>query len=103
MPDESFHLNQINNTSKSIFMTQRNLNSHRICFKTFSNLLQNIKKICPRTIHFIDKCDAWDVILICLPPHSLRLRFDSSDGTENGDGTIENAERSFHLDSKIDV
>ena len=54
-------------------------------------------------IHFIDKADAGDVVFLCLSPDGFRLGLDAFAGVKDGDGAVEDSERSFDLGGEIDV
>ena len=60
-------------------------------------------KIGPHPVHFIDKRNPRNAVLVGLPPHRFRLRLDTADSAENTDRTVENPQRTLHLGGKIDV
>ena len=56
-----------------------------------------------RAVHLVDVADTGDVVLVGLTPYGLRLGLDAADGAERGDRTVQNAQRTLHLDRKVDV
>ena len=60
-------------------------------------------KICPNAIHFVDKTDTWHAVIIRLPPNSFRLGFDTSNGIEDDDTTIQNAQTALDFGREVNV
>ena len=67
------------------------------------DLRANGQEIGTRTVHLIDVTDTRHIIFVGLTPNGLRLGLHTAYGTERGDSAVQHAERTLHLDRKIDV
>ncbi len=103
MINERLHVNQVYYSCKILFSANWYLNRNRISTKFFLNLLNDAKEIGAGTIHFIYKSNARHNIFIGLSPHCFRLRFNTSYSTKNSHRSIENPERAFYFNRKINV
>ena len=54
-------------------------------------------------VHLVDVGDARDLVLVGLAPDGLGLWLYARDGVEQGDSTIEHAQRALHLDREVHV
>ena len=54
-------------------------------------------------VELVDEADTRHAVAVRLTPHGLGLRLDTGDTVEHGDGTVEDAERTLHLDREVDV
>ena len=54
-------------------------------------------------IHFIDKGNPGNPVLLSLPPNRFRLSFNTPYRTEKSNRTVKNPQRPFHLNGEIDV
>ena len=62
-----------------------------------------MKEVRAHDIHFVNVNHAGNFIFVCLTPYGFRLGFYAAFCAENGYGTVEHAERSFNLNSKVYV
>src|SRR5258708_35376185 len=65
------------------------------------NHLQCTAEIGANTIHFINKADTRDIILIRLTPYSLRLWFNNRNRIKDDDAAIQNTQRSLNLSREV--
>jgi len=54
-------------------------------------------------VQLVDITDARDAVLGGLTPYGHRLRLDTGDTVEDGDRTVQDAQRTLHLDGEVDV
>ena len=54
-------------------------------------------------VHLVDEAHARHAVRVGLTPDGLGLRLDAGDRVEHGDGTVEHAERTLHLEREVDV
>ena len=101
--DISFHLEKVNKTSEECFSADRKLNYERSSFKSGFDHVNDMEEVCAHDIHFVNVDHARDFIFVCLTPYGFRLGFYAAFCAENGYGTVEHAERSFNLNSKVYV
>jgi hypothetical protein len=66
-------------------------------------LLNYCKEIGSHPVHFVDKGQPWNFVLIGLTPDSLGLGLYTTHGAERSYGTVQYAQGSFHFYGKIHV
>ncbi len=103
VPEDSLHLDEVDNAFKSLLCTDRNLNGAGICAEDILELTHYFEEVSARAVHLVHVADTGHVVFIGLAPYSLRLRLHTTNGAESGNGTVEHTERTLHLDSKVDV
>src|SRR6516225_3961783 len=54
-------------------------------------------------VHLVDEGKAGNAILVGLAPHGFGLRLHTGNAIEDGDGAVEDAERTLNFNSEIDV
>jgi hypothetical protein len=54
-------------------------------------------------VELVDEADTRHAVTVGLTPHRLGLRLHAGDTVEHRDGTVEDAERTLHLDREVDV
>ena len=57
----------------------------------------------PNPVHLVDEADAWDSVLVGLPPDSFALGFNTFNGTEYNHGPIEHSKAAFDFCSEVHV
>ena len=100
-PQNGLHLDQVNDASKSIFGPDWQLNGKRMGPQAILNHSNDSEKVSSQPVHFIDKRDAGNSILICLAPNGFCLGLDAAYRTKNRDRPVKDPQRSFHLNRKI--
>ena len=97
------HRQQINLTLEGLLSANRQLEHGRLRAETRNNHANAALETRASAIHFIDKTDARDTVLISLAPNRLGLRLHASDAIEDHDAAIEHAQGALNLDGKIYV
>ena len=95
--------NQVNDSDEVVFGTDGQLDGHWSSVELLADLVQHLKEIGACAVHLVDVADTRDIVFVGLVPHGFRLRLHPTDGAEDGDSTIQNAQRAFHLNGEIDV
>ncbi len=54
-------------------------------------------------VELVHEADARHAVTVGLTPHRLGLRLNAGDTVEHRDGTVEDAQRTLHLDGEVDV
>src|SRR6056300_167656 len=103
IPENGFILDEIDDTFKFIFGTNRHVNGHRVAVETITKLSDDTLKIRSRTIHFIDEDHSRYFILVGLTPDRLGLRLNTGGATKHHYRAIEDAERTLNLNREVDV
>ena len=60
-------------------------------------------EVCARDVHFVDVSHSRYAVLISLTPYCFGLGFNTAFCTEDRNRTVENSERSFDFNSKVNV
>ena len=94
---------QVDHANELVFGTDGQLDGDGSGVKSLLDLVHYLKEIGACAVHLVDVADAGDVVLVGLMPHGFRLRLDTADGAEDGDGAIEDAQRTLHFDGEVDV
>ena len=97
------HIHQVDNPLEGVFRTNGKLDRHRITFKAIPHHGHNVVKISAHNIHLVDIRHSGNPILVSLTPNCLRLGFHAAFGTENGYGTVQNTQGTFHLNGEVHV
>ena len=101
--DISFHLDKVYKAFEECFSADRHLNYERSSFKSGFDHVNDMKEVRTEDIHFVNVNHTGDSVFVCLTPYGFRLGFYAAFCAENGYGTVEHAERSFNLNSKVYV
>src|SRR5579863_2977086 len=101
--DDRLLIYQIDKALKVGLAPNRNLNWHGDSPKAVSNHVHGAPEVGACAIHFIDKTDARNIILVRLPPDRLRLGFDSRDRIKDNHASVEDAQRALHLGGEVNV
>ena len=103
VPEDSLHLDEVNDTLEVFFGTDRNWDYTRISAKNGLHLAYNFKEVGTWAVHLVYITDTWYVILVSLTPYSFRLGFNATYCTVSCYSAIEHAEWTFYLGSKVNV
>ena len=103
VPENSLHLDKVNNTLEVFLCTDRNLYWYWVSAQNILHLLYSLKEVSTRTVHLVNITDTWYIILVGLAPNSLRLRLHTVCSRISSDSTIEDAERTLNLSSEVNV
>jgi hypothetical protein len=63
----------------------------------------NLVEVRTNAVHLVDETHAGDFVLVGLAPHSLRLRLDTGNAVEDGNGTVEDTKGALHLQGEVNV
>ena len=103
MPEDSLHLDEVNDTLEVLLSTDRNLDDDRIGAQDVLHLLYSLEEVGTRAVHLVHITDTRHVVLVSLAPHGLRLRLNAVGSRVSGDGAVEHTERALHLSGKVHV
>ncbi len=99
----SFHLEQIDESDVGIFLTNRNVDHHRVLAQSVLDLINAGIIVCADDIHLINECHTRYVVGISLTPYVLRLRLNAALCREYTDCTVQNTKRTLNLYSEVYV
>src|SRR5256712_3279204 len=101
--EDGLHADQVDDTLEAVPSPDRQLNGYGIRAETLADHADGAEEVRPRAVHLVDVEDAGDAIAVRLPPDRLRLRLDALNRAHHDDRAVQDAQRSFHLDAKVDV
>ena len=73
MPQDSLHLDEVNNTLEVLLCTDRHLQNYGVCTQDVLHLLNSLEEVSTRAVHLVNITDTWHVVLVSLAPYGLRL------------------------------
>ena len=101
--DLSVHIDQVNDTTEGILLADGQLDRHAVSVQTIMQHLDAAEEVGTHGIHLVDVNHARDFVLISLTPNGLRLRLDTALSSQNGHRTVQDAQGTLDLNSKVHV
>ena len=101
--DLSVHIDQVNDTTEGILLTDGQLNGHAVGMQTIVQHLDAAEEVSTHGIHLVDVHHTGDLVLVSLTPDGLRLRLDTALSSQNGHRTVQHAQRTLNLNSEVHV
>ena len=91
------------NAREGILRPDGKLKRNRPCLKPIFDHGDYSEKVCANPVHLVNKGNPGYTILVSLTPDRLALWLNSANGAEDANGAVENPERSFYLNSEVDM
>ena len=101
--DIGIHLHQVDDTLEGILLPDGELDGDGVGLQTVMHHVQHVVEVRAGDIHLVDVDHTGNMVVIGLTPHRLGLRLNTALGAHYGDGTVQHAQRTFHLHSKVHV
>ena len=101
--DDGLHGDEVDDALEVALGTDRQLDRHGVRAEAVDHRLDAALEIGADAVHLVDVGDARDGVLVRLAPDRLGLWLYTCNGVEEGDSTIENAQRALHLDREVHV
>ena len=101
--DLSVHVNQVNDTTESILLADRQLNCNAVGVQTIMQHLDAAEEVGTHGIHLVDVHHTGNLVFVSLTPNGLRLRLDTTLSGQNGHRTVQNAQGALDLNSEVHV
>lgn len=102
-PDVRTHPDQIDHSAELGLVSHRQLDHERGHVQPLADRVRRCVEVGAGAVHLVDERDPRHSVPVGLAPDRLALRFDSRDGVEQCDGTVEYPQRALHLVGEIDV
>lgn len=102
-PHERLHADQVHNALEVGLGTDRQLHDDRNGTEPVLDHVHAAVELGAGTVQLVHEADARHAVTVGLTPHRLGLRLNARDTVEHGDGTVEDAERTLHLDREVHV
>ena len=100
VPQDSLHLDQVNNTLEVFFSTNGHCDNTGSCTEYILHLANHLEEVSTRTVHLVYITDTGNIVLVSLTPYSFRLRFNATYSTVSCHSTVEYTERTLYLSGK---
>ncbi len=94
---------QINNALKIVFAADRQLHQNGVAIQFGAQLFDDVKRIGPGAVHFVDKRQARDMVAPHLPVDGKRLGLHAAHCAKHQDCPVEHAQAAFDFHGKIHV
>ena len=101
--DLSVHIDQVNDTTEGILLTDGQLDGHAVGVQTIVQHLDAAEEVSTHGVHLVDVHHTGDFVLISLTPDGLRLRLDTALSSQNGHRTVQDAQRTLDLNREVNV
>ena len=98
-----FHCDKVNNSLKSISLSNRKLNRNYLVAQSFFYWFKRHEEVCSHFIHLICEYESRNSIFISLSPNRFCLRFCSLRNIKQSNSTIKHSKRSLYFYCKIHV
>ncbi|SCG10058.1 hypothetical protein GA0115255_126693 [Streptomyces sp. Ncost-T6T-2b] len=100
---EGLHRHEVDNAREVRFGADGELHDDRGRAEAVHDHLDAAEEVRTGAVELVDEADTRHAVAVRLTPDSLGLRLDARDTVEHGDGAVEDAERTLHLDGEVDV
>ena len=101
--DLSVHIDQVNDTTEGILLTDGQLDRYAVCMQTIMQHLDAAEEVGTHGIHLVDVDHTGNLVLVSLTPNGLRLGLDTALSSQNGHRTVQHAQRTLNLNSEVHV
>ena len=101
--DVGFHLEQINDSLKFIFLSNGKLNADGILTKSCFNHFYRIVEISTQDVHLVDERHTGYIVGVSLTPNIFRLRLYTALRTEHAYGAVQYTKGTLYLNRKVNV
>ena len=103
VPQDSFHLHEVNDTLEGLLSTDRNLDRTRSRTQHLFDLTNYVEEVGTTTVHLVHVAQTRYVVFIGLTPNSLGLRLNTTYRAQRHHSTIQDTERTLYLNGKVHV
>src|SRR5690606_17400374 len=103
VPDDRFHLDQIDHAFEAVFSADRNDDRHRIGAQACLQLVVNLEEVCTGTVHFVHKGQTRHFVFVGLTPYGFGLGLNAAYRTIDHAGAIEYTHGTLNLNGEVDV
>ena len=97
------HIDKVYDTAEGVLRTDGQLNRNSVAVKALTDHIENMVKVRAHNIHLIDIYHTRNLVFVSLTPNGLRLRLNTAFSAENGNRTVQNAQRTLNLNGEVNV
>ena len=103
VPDDGFHLDQIDHALEAVFRAHRQLHRHGVALEAFADLALHAQEVRADAVHLVDEGQPRHAVLVGLAPDGFGLRLHAADRVIDHDRAIQHAHGAFDFDGEVDV
>src|SRR5690606_23757594 len=103
VPDNAFHLDQVDNALEGVFGADWDDDRHRVGLQTQLELVVNLEEVRAGTVHLVNERQTRHVVLVGLAPNRFRLGLDATHRAIDHACAIEHAHRALYFDGEVNV
>lgn len=100
---EGLHRHEVDDAGEVRFGADGELHDDRGRAEAVDDHLDATEEVGTGAVELVDEADTRHAVAVRLTPDGLGLRLDAGHTVEHGDGAVEDAERTLHLDGEVDV
>ena len=100
---DRLHRQKVDDPLECRFTSHRQLQRNGNYAELFTDLRDHLVRIGTGAVHLVDEGDSRNFVALHLAIDGQRLALDTTDGAENEDCAVENAQRSFDFNGEVDV
>src|SRR6478609_3244099 len=102
-PDQRAHADQVDDADEVTLGADRQLQDQRGGVEALDHHVDAAEEVRAGAVQPVDEAHPGHGVLVRLAPHGHRLRLDTGDTVEDGDGAVEDAQRALDLGGEVDV
>lgn len=100
---DSFYFYQVNNIGEMFFSINCQLQWNWVCVQMGFDLVNNFQEVCIYVVYFVNECNVWNFIFVCLMLYGFRLWLNIINCVVNYYCIIENMYGMFYFDCEVNV
>ena len=97
LPDDRLHLDEIDNASELVFLSDGNLDRDGLGIEALAEGIDGMLEIGTHLVDLVDKTNSRDAVLVGLTPDFFRLRLHAVDGVKHSHSAVEHAQTTAPL------
>lgn len=100
---DGFYFYQVNNVGEIFFSINCQLQWNWVCVQMGFDLINNFQEVCVYVVYFVNECNVWNFVFVCLMLYGFRLWLNIINCVVNYYCIIENMYGMFYFDSEVNV
>ena len=97
------HAHEIHDAAEVVLRADGDLQGMRVRVQAVVHLLHDVEEVGAHDVHLVDVGDARNLVVFRLTPDRLGLGLDAALGSKDGNGAVQHAQGTLHLDREVDV
>src|SRR5690606_38799682 len=103
VPDDGFHLDEVDHTLEGVFLAHRNDDGHRVGLQAQLELVVDAEGVGTRAVRLVHECEARNAVLVGLTPYGFGLRLNATHGATHHAGAVGHAHGTLDFSGEVNV